>query len=282
MVEPVNPLDEMLEGGPMSQNLMTGDAEDGTAQRRDVQEITQDDQEKTKRQENLFYPQQLRGLNLSWVNSGAINVSSGSLGIEGELFEVKDQIQIPIDVSVTSGSLFVFLAVKNDDRTKIKGYVSKDKVGANVPSGFRKLRRIGLVLTDSANDVEAFVQCGEYWQKRYTLKDSVLLDDTFTVAMRLLDGSALPDGICSFRFQCVYDSGAGNQNLDFHAAPEMVDGEAAPTAVTGNQVFAVFGKIITFEFDMERAPGLGIWFSSSALGATTDELNLRGYTDDLS
>ena len=279
-IEEINPLDEMLsDTGRFSESLLTGPGEEDTPQARDVRQITEDDRQKSKRDESFVYPQIFSGLNLSWSTASSLEISTGQFGVEGAIYDVKSVIPVTIQSSIADAWYYIAIAVNNDDPNKFVGVASTTFNDIRAPSGFTTKKIVGSIRTDSSGDIAKFVQCGKFWRKDYTLLEAATMGSGLTSTAAKFE-SVLPETSCR-GFFTIRAIDALVQRFRLHAFPD--DDVATLAAIGVNTQVAASDPVMELQSGFEmNTNNTDIWAAIQPTPSNTAQLKLRSYTDDLS
>ena len=223
----------------------------------------------------------IEGLGLQWRNANTIRISSGRFGAGDEMFELKSNTELPIANAGTSQFLYIFLGVNDSDREKVQPFFSKDFAGGNEIKGFTRGRRIGTIFLDSTGAIEEFVQCGEFNNRRVTVRDSILVLSGVIATFTLAAATTLPAGLCSFGFQVLYEKSGGNAEILIYATPEL-ESETTPPAVSDTRLVAgSSGRKLVDTFTMHRDRENGIWVAYTPAPDLTAQFRLRYWEEDV-
>jgi hypothetical protein len=230
---------------------------------------------------DLVDPTHVTGLNLTWANTSTVEISTGSFGTSGNLFELLDATSVGPSDSTVSRWDYVFLAANEDDPRTVRAFASKDSTGGGLPIGFSIFKRIGMFYVDASGNIESFVQGGTGSVKEYSLwTSSIVIVSPLTNAAALY--TCVPDGAVrgQFFFVSVH---TGDMAHVLFANPDITQA-GTPAAFTFNDYVAanpVTQIDSTFEFAFQKDGSRRLWLWMNVVPATAAFVTLKGWTDDI-
>jgi len=240
--------------------------------------------EQIKIRQDLVDTSYIGGLTLDWLASNQLLIKEGAFHGDGNFYLIEQDLVVTVPQPLLVNSwYYVFCAFAIvDGRTRVEPFVSTDFEGRNVPKGYTGLRRIGSFRTDAAGGIFAFVQTGEGNRRNYSLYIGDIVANGFNNAYGTLYTGLVPQGAIEGHFNVTLDTGGAPANPTFYMVPELSQVSIFPAAISAAEAQSGVNaaRYITSNFSMVL-PTTAAYCAVSILGLATDDLRVKGWTDEL-